>query len=69
MFEILKRAFIILFSITLGFGIWYGIFWLVSNEQNAFTWGTLTKIFYIMMSIITSESIMKNMGDFKNDLI
>ncbi len=69
MLEIIKRASVILFSITVGFGLWYAIFWLVSNEQNAFAWGTLTKIFYIIMSIITSESIMKNMGDFKNDLI
>lgn len=69
MIETLRKAFIILFSITVGFGLWYGIFWLVSSEPNAFIWGTLTKVFYIIMSIVSSESIMKNLGDLKNDLI
>lgn len=69
MIETIRKAFIILFSIITGFGLWFGVFWLVTGEQNAFIWSTLTKVFYVIMSIISSESIMKNFGDFKNDLI
>ena len=41
------------------------IFVFVSNERDAFTWTTGTKIFYVILSILTSESMLKNLGFFK----
>jgi hypothetical protein len=67
--ETIRKAFIILFSLSIGFGLWYAIFVFVSNERDAFTWTTGTKIFYVILSILTSESMLKNLGFDKNDLI
>jgi hypothetical protein len=67
--ETIRKAFIILFSLLIGFGLWYVIFVFVSNKRDAFTWTTGTKIFYVFLSILTSESMLKNLGFDKNDLI
>lgn len=67
--DLIRRIFLILFSLSLGFGIWYLIFWFVSNEQNAYTWSTGTKIFYVILSILTSETMLKNLGFDKNDIV
>lgn len=67
--ETIRKVFIILFSLTIGFGLWYLIFFFVSCERNAFIWTTGTKIFYVILSILTSESMLKNLGFDKNDLI
>jgi hypothetical protein len=67
--ETIRKAFIILFSLLIGFGLWYLIFFFVSNERNPFVWTLGTKIFYVILSILASESMLKNLGFDKNDLI
>ena len=67
--ETIRKAFIILFSLSIGFGLWYGIFFFVSNERDAFIWTTGSKIFYVILSILTSEAMLKNLGFDKNDII
>jgi hypothetical protein len=67
--ETFRKTYIILFSLSMGFGLWYLIFFFVSNEKNAFVWSLGTKIFYVILSILTSEAMLKNLGFDKNDIV
>jgi hypothetical protein len=67
--ETFRKTYIILFSLSMGFGLWYLIFFFVSDEKNAFVWSLGTKIFYVILSILTSEAMLKNLGFDKNDIV
>ena len=67
--ETIRKIFLILFSLSLGFGLWFLIFWFISTEQNALIWSTGTKLFYVILSILTSEAMLKNLGFDKNDIV
>ena len=66
---ILKKIITITFSLVMGFGLWFGIFWIFIIDPNIFAWTTLQKVFYVVLSIISTESIMKIMGVEKNDIV
>jgi hypothetical protein len=44
-------------SIVIGCGLWYLIFWFITNEPNLFTWHWGTKLFYLLLASTSSESI------------
>ena len=67
--ETIRKILLILFSLSLGFGLWFLIFWFVSTEENALMWSVGTKLFYVILSILTSEAMLKNLGFDKNDII
>lgn len=56
MIELLKRILIISSSLTIGFGFWYLIVWLFTIEPNPFLWTLTTKLIYLFMSYVTTET-------------
>ena len=64
MISILKNMLIILFSLTMGFGVWYLIIWFITLNVNPFEWGLLTKLIYLILgyssSEVTRETLRKN---------
>jgi hypothetical protein len=64
MISILKNILIILFSLTMGFGVWYLIIWFITLNVNPFEWGLLTKLIYLILgyssSEVTRETLRKN---------
>lgn len=64
MISILKNMLIILFSLTIGFGVWYLIIWFITLNVNPFEWGLMTKLIYLILgyssSEVTRETLRKN---------
>lgn len=64
MISIIKSMLIILFSLIMGFGIWYLIIWFITLDVNLLEWGLMTKLIYLILgyssSEITRESLIKN---------
>lgn len=56
MIELLKRILIITTSLTIGFGLWYLIVWLFVNNPNPFEWTLFSKVVYLFMSYVTTET-------------
>ena len=54
MISILKNILIILFSLTMGFGVWYLIIWFITLNINPFEWGLLTKLIYLILGYSSS---------------
>jgi hypothetical protein len=50
--KIIKNIFVLLVSITFSFGIWYCIFWLLSNQNNPLLWSPYVKTFFLALSIV-----------------
>jgi len=48
--EIIKSISLLLLCIVFGSGIWYLIFWFVSNEPNLFAWHWVTKVVYLILA-------------------
>jgi hypothetical protein len=48
--EVVKNILLLLLCIVFGSGIWYLIFWFVSNESNLFMWHWGTKIVYLILA-------------------
>lgn len=53
----------VLFSIIIGFGFWYLIFWFITAEQNLFIWSGWTKTFYLIASFTSSGEAIKALDD------
>jgi hypothetical protein len=64
MISILKNMLIILFSLTMGFGVWYLIILFITLNVNPFEWGLMTKLIYLILgyssSEVTRETLRKN---------
>lgn len=58
----MKSILLLIISVLFGFGIWYVIFWFVSNESNLFMWHWVTKIVYLILSFTASEGIFKGVN-------
>jgi len=58
----MKSILLLIISVLFGFGIWYVIFWFVSNESNLFMWHWVTKIVYLILSFAASEGIFKGVN-------
>ena len=58
--ESIKLIFLLLFSILIGFGLWYLVFWFLSNEPNLFQWHWASKIFYLLFAVSSSNGIFEN---------
>ncbi len=56
MISILKNILIILFSLTMGFGVWYLIIWFITLNVNPFEWGLITKLIYLILGYSSSEA-------------
>ena len=67
--KVIKNIVVILFSLIVGFGLWYGIFFLFILEQNPLYWSFLQKLFFIIFSIVSTESIMRILGIDKNGIV
>ena len=61
--EIIKFILVITFATIIGFGLWYLIFWFVSNESNLFLWHPVAKIFYLMLGLASSTNIMNEINE------
>jgi len=55
MITILKNMLIILFSLIMGFGVWFLIIWFVTLDFNLFEWGLVTKLIYLILGYSLSE--------------
>jgi hypothetical protein len=61
--EIIKFILVIILGTIIGFGLWYLIFWFVSNEPNLFLWHPVGKIFYLMLGLASSTNIINEIND------
>ena len=54
------RFLILLYTILcliVGFGVWYLILWLFTNQANPLFWTLLTKIIYVLCSATSTETL------------
>jgi hypothetical protein len=58
--ESIKLIFLLLFSILIGFGLWYLVFWFLTNEPNLFLWHWVTKAFYLILAASSTSGIFEN---------
>lgn len=56
MVDILKKILIIVSTLTMGFGFWYMVIWFLSVNSNPFEWSISTKLIYLFLSYITTET-------------
>jgi hypothetical protein len=61
--ETIKFIFVLILSLIIGFGLWYLIFWFVSNEYNLFLWHPVGKIFYLIFGIASSTNIINGINE------
>jgi hypothetical protein len=61
--ETIKFIFVLILSVIIGFGLWYLIFWFVSNESNLFLWHPVGKIFYLIFGIASSTNIINGINE------
>jgi hypothetical protein len=59
--EIVKNILVLVLSIAFGSGIWYVIFWFISNEPNLFVWHWVTKILYLLFAASSSQGIFEGL--------
>jgi hypothetical protein len=59
--EIVKNILLLLLCIVFGSGIWYLIFWFVSNEPNLFEWHWVTKILYLLFAASSTQGIFEGL--------
>jgi multisubunit Na+/H+ antiporter MnhE subunit len=57
--EIIKLIFTLIAGFVVGFGVWYLIFWFVSNESDPFKWHWVTKILYLLVATSSVSSIVE----------
>jgi len=62
--ELIKFILITIFSIIVGFGLWYLIFWFITVEPNLFLWHWATKVIFLILSVGSSSNIVD--GYLKN---
>jgi hypothetical protein len=58
--ESIKLIFLLLFSILIGFGLWYLVFWFLSNEPNLFLWHWVSKMFYLILGVSSTNGVFEN---------
>lgn len=61
--ETIKYILVVTFSTLFGFGLWYLIFWFISNESNLFLWHPIGKIFYLIFGIASSTNIINGINE------
>ncbi len=59
--ETIKNIIVLLLSVVFGSGIWYLIFWFVSNEPNLFDWHWVTKIVYLILAGSSAQGIFEGL--------
>lgn len=47
-----------IFSLLLGFGSWYLIFWFLTNQSDMFLWYWPVKIIYLLLSYTTTAEVL-----------
>jgi hypothetical protein len=62
--ELIKFILITIFSIIIGFGLWYSIFWFFTLEPNLFLWHWAVKVIFLILSVSSSSNIVD--GYLKN---
>lgn len=50
-----------IFSLLLGFGSWYLIFWFLTVEPNLLLWYWWVKILYLLLSYTSSAEILEKL--------
>lgn len=57
--ELIKNILSLLISTAFGSGVWYLVFWFVSNEPNLFTWHWITKVVYLILAGSSAQGIFE----------
>lgn len=57
--ESIKLIFLLLFSVLIGFGLWYLVFWFLTNEPNLFLWHWVTKFFYLILGASSTNGVFE----------
>lgn len=57
---IIKFVLVLLLGLSFGFGLWYLIFWFITNEPNLFTWHWITKIVYLFFGFLSAGGIIES---------
>jgi hypothetical protein len=59
--KLIKDIIVLILSIGFGSGIWYVVFWFISNEPDLFTWHWVTKVVYLILAASTSQGIYEGL--------
>ena len=60
--KIFKGIVIFTISIIIGFGAWYLMGWLISNQSNIFLWHPIGKIIYLIMGFLASSNVAEQLS-------
>jgi multisubunit Na+/H+ antiporter MnhE subunit len=57
--EIIIAVACLILGFVFGFGIWYLIFWFITNDPNLFAWHWAVKIIYLFISFSSTSASIK----------
>lgn len=56
----MKKIFLMLvFSLLFGLSLWYLIFSFLASDFNPFNWNIWFKVFYLILSVLTANALLK----------
>lgn len=58
---LIKVISLFLLGFIFGFGLWYLIFWFVTNQPNLFEWHWVTKVIYLVFSFSATTGILNEL--------
>lgn len=57
--QLIRLVFVLALAFILGFGIWYLIFWFLTNELDPFKWFWLTKVGYLILGLSSTGGFIE----------
>jgi multisubunit Na+/H+ antiporter MnhE subunit len=57
--DYIKVLLLFILGVIFGFGLWYLIFWFVTNESNLFEWHWGTKVVYLIFSFASTSGTIE----------